>query len=138
MHKINDVVVVILPGSQIIGRCYKLERGKVCLSLPFELSVNPDGSLGMLPLGILFKVQNPYLTIEDYKYLDVGVARDTLAKLYEEREAELKPFLPPMIETKELAKELINCKVSQFKSKPTSTDPKNPEKCKIIQFRKQH
>lgn len=137
MWKVGDVVLVILPTTKIIGRCCKLEQEKVCLKLPFELIINSDSSISLVPFGILFRHQDPYLCIDEYKYIAAGVARDTLTAIYSQQEAELQPLLPPAENITELSKELIgSTKVQQFEKsqKISNQDPKSPTQCKIIKF----
>lgn len=142
MWKDNDIIIVILPNYQLIGKVYnsKNSNNVICLEFPFELISTPDNSNGVFlrPFGNLFEKRPRNVEIASCHYITVGKARKELIEIYNktldkifEMMPELRnlPAIKKLSEIQEKAGKILN-----FKKNDSPT--KNNGQCKIILFNK--
>lgn len=155
MWKKGDVVVVTLPGSQIIGRIYNDEiifSTKIAhLENPFflRLEPTPNGMLPALsPFGALLAEPVYFLDIGPKQYIHAGKARRELNVVYSNAEDKFKKDFPmkQQEETKKPKKEKNDtknqngCTLSAFKQiitkrENTKKDTKNQGCCTVHIFK---
>lgn len=158
MWKRGDVVVVTLPGSQIIGRIYNDEvvfSTKIAhLENPFflRLEPTPNGILPVLsPFGSLLEEPVYFLDIGPNQYIHAGKARRELNVVYSNTEDKFKQDFP-MKEQEEVEKHVkekmptkikniknakSECAISKFMplaKKDDEKDTKINNSCKIHKF----
>lgn len=135
MWKRGNVVLVTLPGSQIIGRVCKAETvfsDKIArLENPFFLTLEKTekGSIPSLtPCSALLAAPLRYLDIGPNQYIFAGVVRNELNVLYSNAEEEFKKSLP--VEAPKIEVEQVSSKKEALKK---AVKTKNG--CRVLQFK---